>query len=78
MIHQFRVIWGCQPDAVHKENEPYSKDKYRKMIYDFNLPEVVEFEIANPHEYDAGQIIDLIESSFNWKVAGIRFLKLIK
>ena len=78
MIHKFRVIWGCQPDAVHREGEPYNPEKYRQMIVDFNLPETVDLEISREHEYDAGEIIEILETTFSWKVMGIRFLRLVK
>ena len=78
MIHRFKVIWDCPSHPKTGKIEAYSQSKYKEMLFKANLPETVELEIEGDQTHDAGQIIDTIEDAFNWRVIGIRFLKVLE
>ena len=77
MIHRFKIIWDCPSHPKTSEVEPYSQTKYKEMLFKANLPETVELEIEGDQTHDAGQIIETIEDAFNWRIIGIRFLKVL-
>ena len=78
MIHRFKVIWDCPSHPKTGKVEPYSQSKYKEMLFKANLPESVELEIEGDQTHDAGQIIETTEDAFNWRVIGIRFLKVLE
>ena len=78
MIHRFKVIWDCPSPPKTGKTEPYSQSKYKEMLFKANLPETVELKIEGDQTHDAGQIIETIEDAFNWRVIGIRFLKVLE
>jgi len=77
MIYRFKVIWDCPSHSKNGEIEPYSHTKYKEMLFKANLPEEVELEFEGDQSNKDKQIIETIEDAFNWKVIGIRFLKVL-
>ena len=77
MIHRFKVIWDCPSNPKTGEVEQYSPPKYKELLFKANLPETIELEIEGDQTHDAGEIIKTIEDAFNWRVIGIRFLKVL-